>query len=99
MFIPFAAGSSGLNRDTALLLLFHEVRCGFAIVDFTGLMNLAGQLEDAFRRRRLARVYVGKNADISVKAKVFVFHVATLLFCSWHQPLVSPYRLLLSQPC
>ena len=68
VFVPFATGRSGLNRNTALLFLVHEVRRGFAIMDFTGLMNLAGKLENAFRRRRFTRVDVGKNTDISVKA-------------------------------
>ena len=34
-------------------------------------MNLAGELQDALGRGRLARVDVGKNAYISVNAQVF----------------------------
>jgi hypothetical protein len=40
-------------------------------VDFAGLVNLAGELQNALGRRRFARVYVGKNADIAVGTKVF----------------------------
>jgi hypothetical protein len=66
--IPLAAGRCRLDRDAALLFLFHEVRGGFAVVDLTGTVDLPGQLQDAFRRGRLARIDVGKDAYVSVRA-------------------------------
>jgi hypothetical protein len=50
MVIPETGGRSRLNGDTALLLLLHEVRGRGAIVYLTGLMDLAGELEDALGR-------------------------------------------------
>jgi hypothetical protein len=45
-------------------------------MDLTGTVNLARELEDAFRGRRLARVDVGKNADIPVCAEICHFSVS-----------------------
>jgi hypothetical protein len=40
-------------------------------VHFADFVDLAGELEDTLGRRRLARVDVGEDADVSVFAKVF----------------------------
>ena len=42
-----------------------EVHDGAAVMDFTDLMALAGVVEDPLRRRRLARVDVGHDADVA----------------------------------
>jgi hypothetical protein len=56
-------------------------------MDFAGFMDLAGQLQDSFCGRRLARINVGKDTDISVGAKVFHFYASALLVVSWHRLL------------
>ena len=71
MLVPLATGRSRLNRNAALLFLLHEVRGGFPVMDFTGLMDLAREFQNALGCCRLARVNVGKNADVSVSAQVF----------------------------
>ena len=70
MLVPHTTRCGRLNGDAAFLLLLHEVRRGFAIVNLTRAVNFARELEDTLRRRGLARVYVGKNADISVFAEI-----------------------------
>jgi hypothetical protein len=39
-------------------------------VDFTDFMNLAGQLQNALGRRRLACIDVRENANIAVKVDI-----------------------------
>ncbi len=68
MLVPLAAGRGGLDRNAALLLLVHEVGRRFAVVDFARTMNFPRELQDALGRGRLARVDVGKYADVSVNA-------------------------------
>ena len=70
VLVPLAAGRGRLDRDPALLLLLHEVGRGGAVMHFTDLVDLAGELEDAFGRRGFARVDVGKNADVPIGAEV-----------------------------
>ena len=66
VIIPEAGGRCGLNCDAALLLLFHKVGGCRTIMDFTDLVDLAGELQDTFSGRRLAGVYVGEDADVPV---------------------------------
>jgi hypothetical protein len=66
MPVPLTAGSSRLNGDAALLFLFHEVGGGFTVMYFTGFVNFAGQLQDTFRGRCLARIHVREDTDVSV---------------------------------
>jgi hypothetical protein len=63
-----------------LLLLLHEICRGFAIVNLTGAMDLARELEDSLGRRRLARIDVGEDTDISINAKVFHFTALLVSF-------------------
>ena len=63
----FKDGRSGRrNRDAAFLFLFHPVHGGGTVVHFAQLVVDAGKEQDAFGRRGLARVDVGRNADIAV---------------------------------
>jgi hypothetical protein len=64
--LPLTGGSSGLNGDAALRLLLHEVHGGLAVMHLTQAMDLARQLENPLGRRRLTRIHVGKNTDVSV---------------------------------
>ena len=62
---PETGGGSRGDRDASLLLLFHPVhRCG-ALMRFAELVVHAGVEQNTFRRRGLAGVDVGHNADIS----------------------------------
>jgi hypothetical protein len=53
------------------LLLLHEV-CGCrTIMNFTDLMDFAGELQDSFGSCSFARIYVGKDTDVTVAGQVF----------------------------
>ena len=62
--VPLAGDRGGLDRDAVLLLLDHEVRRRVCVVDVAGVVDLAGVEEDAFGRRRLARVDVGDDSYV-----------------------------------
>ena len=81
MTVPLTAGRGRLNRNAAFLFLFHEVGCGFTIVNLTCLMDLAGKLQDSLGCGRLARVNVGENANISVCTEIFHFSIS-IFICS-----------------
>jgi hypothetical protein len=70
VIVPFTAGCGGLNRNSALLLLIHEIGSGCAIVNLTDFVNLAGQFQNPFGGGGLTGVYVGKNADVPVTIQV-----------------------------
>ena len=63
--LPHAGGRGGGDRDAALPLLDHPVHLGGALVDLTDLVGLAGVVEDALGRGRLARVDVGHDPDVA----------------------------------
>src|SRR5208337_3980120 len=62
---PEGGGRGAGDRDAALLLLLHPVHRGFAVVDLADLVGLAGIVEDALGRSRLAGVYMGHYADVA----------------------------------
>ena len=62
---PGAVGGGGGDGDAALLLLFHPVHRGGAIVDLADLVVDAGVVEDPFCRRGLARVDVGHDPYVA----------------------------------
>ena len=64
--VPKGRRRGGGDRDAALLLLLHPVHGGGAVMHFADLMGLAGIIEDALRRRRLARIDVGHDAEVPV---------------------------------
>ena len=66
MVIPKARGSCRLNSNAALLLLLHEIGGCRTIMDFTGLVDFTGQLEDALGGGGLTGINVRKDANISV---------------------------------
>ena len=63
--IPEAGGGRGGDRDPALLLLFHPVHGGGAVVHLTDLVAHTGVVEDALGGRRLAGIDVRHDADIA----------------------------------
>ena len=63
---PLAGGRRRGDRDPALLLLLHPVHRRGAFVHFADLIGLAGVIEDAFGRGRLAGVDVRHDADIAI---------------------------------
>ncbi len=67
---PEASGGGGLDRDSALGFLFHEVHGGCAVVDLTDFVDLAGELENTFGGGGFARINVGEDADVAVFAEV-----------------------------
>ena len=67
MAVPNAARCRGLNSYAAFLFLIHEVGGRGAIVHLANLVDLAREFQDTFGRGGLARVNVGKNANISVQ--------------------------------
>jgi hypothetical protein len=66
--IPFTTGRSGLDGNTTLLFLLHEVSGCFTIVYLTGLVDLAGQFQNTFRGGGLAGIHVCEDSDIPVLA-------------------------------
>ncbi len=63
--LPLRGGGGGGDRDAALLLLFHPVHRGRALVDLADLVGAAGVVEDALGRRRLAGVDVRHDPDVA----------------------------------
>ena len=62
---PISRCRRGGDSDAALLLLHHEIHGRSAFVRFTKLMDLTGIKQDALGRRRLSRVYMRHDADVS----------------------------------
>ena len=63
--VPLARGRGGRDRDPTLLLLLHPVHRRGAFVHLAELVGLAGVVEDALGRRRLARINMGHDPDVS----------------------------------
>ena len=63
--VPLAGGRGGGDRDAALLLLFHPVHDGGALVDLADFVGAAGVVEDALGRRRLTGVDVRHDPDVA----------------------------------
>src|SRR5262249_28590558 len=63
--VPLAGGRGGGDRDAALLLLFHPVHHGGALVHLADFVGAAGVVEDALGRRRLAGVDVRHDPDVA----------------------------------
>src|SRR6185295_9713501 len=66
VILPETRRRSGRDGDAALLLLLHPVHGRGAVVHFADLMRLAGVVEDALGRRRLAGIDVGHDADVAI---------------------------------
>jgi hypothetical protein len=64
---PEATDGCRLNRDATLSFLHHEVSGGLTFVNFTDLMDFAGQLEDTFGSSGFAGIDVGEDTDVPVK--------------------------------
>ncbi len=67
--LPHAGRRGRRDRDAALLLLDHPVHRRGAVVDLAELVVDARVVEDALGSRRLARVDVGHDADVSALQK------------------------------
>src|ERR1019366_3398886 len=63
---PICRRRGGRDRDAAFLLLFHPIHGGGAVMHFADLMGFPGIKENALRRRRLARIDVGHDAEVTV---------------------------------
>src|SRR6185437_15263542 len=63
---PETSGRRRCDGDPALLLLLHPVHGRRALMDFADLVGLAGVIEDALGRRRLAGVDVRHDADVAI---------------------------------
>ena len=66
VIFPEAGRRGRRDGDAAFLFLLHEVHGGGAVMDFADLMALAGVIENALGRRRLAGVDVRGNADVAI---------------------------------
>ena len=64
--LPEACRRGGGNGNAALLLLFHPVHDGGAVVDLTQLVRHTGIEQDALRGRGLAGVDVRHDADVAI---------------------------------
>ena len=62
---PLAGDCGGLDGYSALALLDHEVGCGVAVMHVAVLVYLTGVEKYAFGGRRLARIDVGDDSDVS----------------------------------
>src|SRR6266513_1176405 len=77
---PEAGRRRRRDRDAALLLLDHPVHRRRALVHLADLVRTPGVVEDALRRRRLAGVDVGHDADVArLFQRVLPFHYTSLL--------------------
>ena len=65
MIGPLAGGRGRRDRDAALLLLLHPVHRRGALVDLAHLVGAARVVEDALGRRRLTRINMGHDPDVS----------------------------------
>ena len=77
--VPLARRRRRRDRDAALLLLDHPVHRRRALVHLADLVRLAGVVEDALRRRRLAGVDVRHDADVAVLVERHLARVAGCL--------------------
>ena len=62
---PLAGRGRAGDRDTAFLFLDHPVHGSRTFVDFAQLMRFTGIEQNSFGRRRLARVDMRHDADVS----------------------------------
>jgi hypothetical protein len=67
---PETGGGSGLNGNSAFLLLHHEVGGGCAIVHFTDFVDFSGKLKNTLGGSGFAGVHVGENADVAIFSEV-----------------------------
>jgi hypothetical protein len=66
LVLPERGGRGRRNGDAALLLLLHPIHRRGAFVHLPDLVALAGVIEDPLGRRRLARIDVGHDAEVTV---------------------------------
>ena len=70
VIVPETSGRSGLNGDTALGFLIHEVHGGFAVVNLTDLVDFSGKFENTLGGGCFAGVNVGEDADGAIFGEV-----------------------------
>ena len=63
--LPLKMSDTALDGNAAFLFLGHVVHSGKAFLDFARAAHLARRKQYAFRKRRLARIYVGKDRNIA----------------------------------
>ena len=64
--VPLAGGRCGLDGDTTLTLLVHEVSRGLAFVNLAGFVDFSGELEDTLGSGCLTGINVREDTDITV---------------------------------
>ena len=64
--VPEAGGSSRRNRDATLLLLFHPVHCGCAIMNFADFVRLTGVEKNALGGRGFTGVDMRHDTDVAI---------------------------------
>ena len=85
--VPERGGRGRRDGDAALLLLLHPVHGRGAFVHLADLVALAGVIEDALGRRRLAGIDVRHDAEIAIVLdRMGAGHGGNFLRCRWlHQ--------------
>ena len=73
--LPSACSGGGCDSNATLLLLFHPVHCGCALVDFSNFVSFASVVQDSLGCGGFASVDVSHDTDVSVLRKR---HSATL---------------------
>ena len=63
--LPLARDGGGGDRDATLALLVHVVGRGVAVMHLADAVRHAGIVQDTLGRRRLARIDVGSDADVT----------------------------------
>lgn len=76
---PITGGSGGGDGDAARPLLLHPVQLCGAIVHTAGAVNAPCVIQDRLRRGRLARVYVGVDADDADEPDVPIRYIRGVL--------------------
>ena len=90
---PFDLRGGAGDRDAAFLFQLHVVHGGAAagaVVDFLHAMDSAGIEQDALAERGLARVDVGRNADVAQLCKVHSLFPGSKCRALYYTPLLGP---------
>ncbi|MFT6864260.1 MAG: hypothetical protein ACJAVK_002824, partial [Akkermansiaceae bacterium] len=69
--VPETSRGSGLNGNSPLSFLDHEIGRGLAIVDLTRFVNFTGELEDPLGGRGLSGINVCEDANVTVFTEVY----------------------------
>ncbi len=96
---PLTGGGSGLNSNSPLGFLLHEVGGRLTIMHLTGLVDLTCQLQDALGGGRFTSIHVSEDTDVAVTGKIC--HVGSqikinkIMYVLGDHPMSTPQRDLL----